>query len=85
MLIKGRHHGPHSLRHSLASRLLEKETSIPIISEVLGHEMTDTTPTYLQIGLTTLSKCALSVPPVNPIFTLQNIMEIRRIEKFVVK
>lgn len=71
VLLKGRHHGPHSLRHSLASRLLEKETSMPIISEVLGHEKTETTLKYLQIDLTALRKCVLPVPPVSPIFYSQ--------------
>jgi integrase len=60
----GRHHGPHSLRHSLASCLLKNETPIHVISEALGHTKTDTTLTYLRIDLTSLLKCAITVPPV---------------------
>lgn len=32
-----RHHGAHGLRFSLAQRMLDKSTPIPIISETLGH------------------------------------------------
>lgn len=34
----GRKHGPHALRHSLASALLETNTPLPIITEILGVE-----------------------------------------------
>jgi len=67
----GRRHGPHTLRHSLASSLLEHGTSIPIISGVLGHEHTDTTMLYLRIDLSSLQKCALPVPLVNDDFYTQ--------------
>jgi len=60
--IDGRHHGPHSLRHSLACCLLNQEVSLPIISETLGHAKTDTTKTYLHVDLYSLKKCTLSVP-----------------------
>jgi len=57
-----RHHGPHSLRHSLASCLLKNDVPIPVISETLGHVRTNTTMTYLRIDLISLMKCALPVP-----------------------
>ncbi len=62
--IDGRHHGPHSMRHSLACCLLENEVSLPIISETLGHASTDTTRIYLRIDIKSLLKCALPVPPI---------------------
>lgn len=34
---KGKKHGLHSLRHTLASSLLEQGTPLPVISEILGH------------------------------------------------
>ena len=67
----GRRHGPHSLRHSLASCLLKNEVPMPVISEALGHVKTDTTMTYLRIDLTSLMKCALAVPPVSEDFYTQ--------------
>jgi site-specific recombinase XerD len=69
--IDGRHHGSHSLRHSLASCLLKNETPIHVISEALGHTKTDTTLTYLRIDLTSLLKCAITVPPVSDEFYAQ--------------
>ena len=67
----GRHHGPHSLRHSLASCLLNQQTPIHVISETLGHTKTDTTMTYLRIDLVSLMKCALPVPSIPDDFYTQ--------------
>lgn len=67
----GRHHGPHAMRHSLAATLLENGTSIPVISETLGHKSTETTMVYLKIDLTSLQKCALPVPSVPDSFYMQ--------------
>jgi integrase/recombinase XerD len=58
----GKKHGPHALRHSLASALLEANTPLPIISEVLGHTTTETTSIYLKIDVNHLRHCALDVP-----------------------
>lgn len=69
--IESRHHGPHSLRHSLASNLLNNETSILVITGVLGHQHTDSTMTYLRINIKSLMRCALPVPPVNDDFYTQ--------------
>ena len=66
-----KHHGPHSLRHSLASAMLEGGTTIPVISEALGHRSTETTMTYLKIDIKSLQKCALPVPPVPDEFYMQ--------------
>jgi integrase len=55
-------HGAHSLRHSLASNLLKKNISIPVISSVLGHQTTESTKTYLSIDDLRLKQCALPVP-----------------------
>ena len=77
-LVKGsgvdtrhRHHGPHSMRHSLACCLLEDGTSYPVISESLGHASTEVTMNYLRIDLNSLMKCALDVPPVSDDFYMQ--------------
>ena len=63
-----KHHGPHSLRHSLASRMLENGISMPVISEALGHSTTETTLSYLKIDINALLRCSLSVPPVSDDF-----------------
>jgi site-specific recombinase XerD len=58
----GKKHGPHTLRHSLASNLLESNESLPVISEILGHSSTETTTEYLRVDLKLLRQCALDVP-----------------------
>lgn len=37
VVIGNRHHGPHALRHSLASNMLEADVPVHDISAVLGH------------------------------------------------
>lgn len=65
---KGKHYGPHALRHSLSSRMLENNTSMPIITEVLGHENAETTKFYLRIDLKSMSNCMLEVSETNSNF-----------------
>jgi site-specific recombinase XerD len=55
-------HGPHSLRHSLATNLLKKNVSMPIIAVVLGHQSTESTKLYLTLDIEQLRKCALPMP-----------------------
>jgi site-specific recombinase XerD len=69
--ISKRKHGPHALRHSLASILLEKSTMLPVITEVLGHRDTASTQFYLRIDRKSMSRCTLEVPPVNASFYQQ--------------
>jgi site-specific recombinase XerD len=69
--VKNRHHGPHSLRHSLACRQLENNVSVHVISEILGHTVLDSTMSYLRIDLTSLLKCSLPVPSVPDFFYMQ--------------
>lgn len=69
--ITNRHHGPHALRHSLAKRLLEQQTMLPVISEVLGHESTESTKFYLRVDINSMRQCALDVPAVSPSFYSQ--------------
>lgn len=57
-----RQHGLHSLRHSLASRLLEKDTPINVISNILGHVDSNSAKSYLQIDIEKLRQCSLEVP-----------------------
>jgi len=54
------HHGMHSLRHTLATRLLKKETPFHIISEILGHASTKTTMIYAKADVESLRGVALN-------------------------
>ena len=67
----GKHHGPHSLRHYLASAMLNGGSMIPVISGVLGHRSTQTTMAYLKIDIQSLMKCALPVPEIADNFYMQ--------------
>ena len=60
----GKKHGPHALRHSLSSLMLEKRVPLPVISEILSHTSTEATKVYLKIDLSHLRECALGVPEV---------------------
>jgi len=66
-----RHHGGHALRFSLAQRMLDKSTPIPIISETLGHTELDTTRTYVRIDLAHMMGCVLDVPDISDAFYTQ--------------
>lgn len=52
-------HGLHTLRHTLATRLLEQDIPVQTISEILGHARVGSTKTYLQVDLEGLRKCAM--------------------------
>ena len=64
--IKGwskKKHGPHAMRHSLATNLLKKNVALPIISTVMGHQRTETTNVYISVDYDRLKACALPMPP----------------------
>jgi integrase/recombinase XerD len=52
--------GMHSLRHTLASRLLEENTPLSVISDILGHVSSDSTAVYLKVSIDMLRECALN-------------------------
>lgn len=56
---RGKRHGLHSLRHSLASTLLEQGASLAVISEILGHVDSKSTSVYLHTDLNGLKACAI--------------------------
>jgi integrase/recombinase XerD len=53
--------GMHSLRHTLASVLLESNTPLPAISDILGHVDTESTAVYLKIDIEKLKECPLDL------------------------
>jgi len=52
--------GMHSLRHTLATTLLEQHESIERIADILGHQSVESTPVYLKSSLNLLRECALN-------------------------
>lgn len=63
--IAGRRHGTHSMRHSLATRMITNGEGLPVISEILGHGDTQVTTVYTSIDIESLRKCCLEIPPVH--------------------
>jgi len=61
--IKHGQHAPlgmHTLRHTLATRLLEKDVPVEVISAILGHTKVESVKPYLQINIEKLKECALN-------------------------
>jgi site-specific recombinase XerD len=54
-------HGMHSLRHTLATRLLEGNVPLSTIADILGHTTTATAKKYMQVDISHLKACALDV------------------------
>lgn len=60
--LRHRVHGPHVLRRSLASRMVNAGATLKQIADFLGHASIDTTSLYAKVDLTTLSRVALPWP-----------------------
>ena len=60
--LKGRKHGSHSLRHSLASNMLAEKMNILDISKALGHTSLESVKTYAKVDISFLQLCELEVP-----------------------
>jgi integrase len=58
-ISENRRHGMHSLRHTLATRLMEDGTPLELIADILGHQSVRSTGVYLKSSLGLLAKCAL--------------------------
>ncbi len=57
----GKHHGLHSMRHSLATNLLGENTAINEIASILGHASSKSTKRYIWSDIKHLKLCALEV------------------------
>ncbi|HZJ99157.1 MAG TPA: site-specific integrase [Tissierellaceae bacterium] len=60
-----KYRGMHSLRHTAASRMLEHDTPLAVISDILGHTDTNSTAVYLKVDINKLKECCLSLPEVD--------------------
>ena len=56
--VQLRHYGPHSLRHSRATQLINTGYSLKEIADILGHIWLDTTTIYAKVNMTTLRDVA---------------------------
>ena len=58
---KGERIGTHLFRHNLTRKLLEKDTALPVISNILGHTSPKSVDPYLHTDFPHLKECALSI------------------------
>lgn len=58
--------GTHVLRHTAATNLLERGTSLKEISDVLGHRCIETTTIYTKVDVANLRAVAMPWPEVQP-------------------
>ena len=63
VMVGNRKHGPHALRHSLATNLLKENTPMPVITGLLGHKNINTTSRYMAIDIESLRSLCLEVDP----------------------
>lgn len=59
---KGRHRGPHALRSSLATHLLNEGNSYSAVRKILGHTSKEAIKHYISVEVEKLRDCALEVP-----------------------
>lgn len=64
-LPKRSHKGLHSLRHTVATRLLEAGVALETISGVMGHISPESTRIYTKVDLTALQSAALDIEEVH--------------------
>lgn len=60
--FENKHHGPHALRHSLATNMINNNVPISAIGNVLGHSNNKTTEIYITKDITHLQELTLEVP-----------------------
>ena len=53
-----RHHGPHTLRHACATRLLAEGLSLKEIGDHLGHRAPKVTAVYAKVDIKSLREVA---------------------------
>ena len=63
--------GPHSMRHSLATALMNNGEQLSTISQILGHKSCETTKVYLTVNIQSLLQCSLAVPAIDDAFYMQ--------------
>ncbi len=61
--IKGKKHGPHSLRASLATSMVNDDIPFEAVSKILGHSSKETIQRYAKLDIEHLRACAIEVSP----------------------
>lgn len=70
------------MRHTLASMLLESDTPLPVISDILGHVDTESTAVYLKIDIEKLKECSLDFVELKQSIGYKYIAEAKHLKRF---
>lgn len=62
IMTQGRRRGPHALRASYATALINKGTPYAVVKEALGHEDPESEKYYVRVDVRRLRHCAIDVP-----------------------
>ena len=54
--------GAHAFRHSHASRQVDAGANLKVVSEILGHRSSSSTPVYVRVAIKRLRGVGLPVP-----------------------
>jgi integrase/recombinase XerD len=54
--------GAHAFRHSHASRQIDSEANVKVVSDILGHRSSSSTSVYVRVALKRLRAVGLPVP-----------------------
>lgn len=58
--------GPHALRHTAATRMVNRGATLGEIADLLGHASVESTAIYAKVDLATLNRVAIPWPGVTP-------------------
>jgi len=75
--IAGRKHGPHALRSSLASSMVNDGASYETVRKILGHTDPNMIKHYARIDVEKLRLCAIEPP--NPTGLFQDLLEGKKV------
>lgn len=63
IVITDKKHGPHALRASVATSMVNDDIPFEAVSKVLGHSTKDTIQRYAKLDIERLRECAVQVTP----------------------
>lgn len=77
--VGSRHHGPHSLRMTFASQLVEERVPYEVVRTLLGHVSTSSTKHYVEFSIEGLRSCSLEILPPSGSFA-KYLSEVRDVD-----
>lgn len=77
--VGSRHHGPHSLRMTFASQLIEKRVPYEVVRTLLGQVSPSSTKHYVEFSIEGLRSCSLEILPPGGSFA-KYLLEVRDVD-----